>query len=417
MRICLLAIVSLVGFVFDGTHGQLRAESPIRAGDRVAIVGNTFADQLRVHCYLETLLVQRWPDDPPSIRNLGWGGDMLAARDRPTNFPSEESTLRDHRTDVIVACFGMGESFAGEAGLADFKRDLQELIDSHAGKKYNGESEVRLVLVSPIAYEDLGSLTPQVDKRNDQLASYSRVMGEVAAGAEIPFADLYQTSRYLMDERIGPDMTTNGIHLSPFGYWAISHVLYRNLVTDEGEGNQRPWLVYIDADAKTLQSRGVKVSSLSTQEGRLVFTVTEQTGPTLPPPTDESLPPQLNHQRDTLTVANLPPGTYSLVVDGQAVVTANERQWAVGVPVDSSPAHKEAEALRAAIVDKNLQFTYSWKALNQVHIVGERRSSPSGRALPAEVIEFKRLADQRDDRLRQLLEHKTRRWQLTRVRP
>lgn len=83
----------------------LRAESPIRPGDHVAIVGNTFADQLRIHGYLETLLLHRWPDNPVSIRNFGWGGDMLTARDRPTNFPSEESTLKAHQTDVIVACF------------------------------------------------------------------------------------------------------------------------------------------------------------------------------------------------------------------------------------------------------------------------------------------------------------------------
>ena len=35
-------------------------------------------------------------------------GDVLTARDRPTNFPSEESTLTNHKTDLIIACFGMG---------------------------------------------------------------------------------------------------------------------------------------------------------------------------------------------------------------------------------------------------------------------------------------------------------------------
>ena len=90
------------------------AQSAIRPGDHIAIVGNTFADQLRIHGYLETLLLQYTKDDPVSIRNLGWGGDMLTARDRPTNFPAEQSTLAAHKTDVIIACFGMGESFGLE---------------------------------------------------------------------------------------------------------------------------------------------------------------------------------------------------------------------------------------------------------------------------------------------------------------
>ena len=62
----------------------------------------------RIHGYLETFLLQRTQEEPVSIRNLGWGGDVLTARDRPTNFPSEESTLTNHKTDLIIACFGMG---------------------------------------------------------------------------------------------------------------------------------------------------------------------------------------------------------------------------------------------------------------------------------------------------------------------
>ena len=148
-------------FSFGCLLGLAKADSPLLPGIRIAIVGNTFADQLRSHGYLETLLLQHWREEPVSIRNLGWAGDMLSARDRPTNFPTEESTLRDHQTDVIIACFGMGESFEGEAGIENFKSDLKAFIASHRGKQYNGESEVRLILVSPIAYENLGELTPK----------------------------------------------------------------------------------------------------------------------------------------------------------------------------------------------------------------------------------------------------------------
>ena len=126
---------------------------PIRPGDRIAFVGNTFADQLWMHGYLETLLLQRSAGNPVSIRNLGWAGDMLTARDRPTNFATEESTLTAHKTDVIIACFGMGESFAGESGVERFKQDLQNFIASPKGKKYNGKTEVRLILISTIAYK------------------------------------------------------------------------------------------------------------------------------------------------------------------------------------------------------------------------------------------------------------------------
>lgn len=393
------------------------ADSPIQPGDRVAIVGNTFADQLRTHGYLETLLLLRSSENPVSIRNLGWGGDMLSARDRPTNFPSEESTLAAHKTDVIIACFGMGESFDGRQGLHDFKSQLHSLIASHAGKKYNGQSEVRLILVSPIACEDLGRLTPRREQRNQDLQAYTAAMREVASAANVPFVDLFSVSRYLMDEPVGPSLTTNGIHLNSFGYWAISRAFCDQLIGSDTAASPLPWRLTIDAAALTGESRGVKISDLAVAESGLSFRVTEMSFPNLAPPTDGALPPQLQLIRDTLVVENLQPGRYRLTVDGKPVVTADEQAWSEGVAIDSSPAHKVAEAYRAAVNDKNLQFTYSWKALNQVHIVGERRTSPSGRELPKEIIEFNNLANQRDAALRNGIELKTRHWRVRRVGP
>ena len=412
----LATLVSLFPIAWSAMASPLAAAdaAPIRPGDRVAIVGNTFADQLRIHGYLETLLLQHSEDDPILIRNLGWGGDMLTARDRPTGFPSEESTLAAHRTDVIIACFGMGESFAGEAGIDGFKRDLADFIASHQGKRYNGETEVRLVLVSPIACENLGRLTPTHERRNGELEAYTRAMAGVAQATKVPFVDLFETTRYLMEESEGPSLTTNGIHLNPFGYWAIGRILFDNLVAD-GEGGKasQPWELRIDAKSGDGSGRGVEIGVLDRKAGRLRFEVEEKTGPTPPPPTGEALPAQLGDHRDTLVVTNLQPGNYTLSIDGESTVTANHEAWAQGVPVDASPAHRMVEDLRAAINDKNLQFTYGWKALNQVHIVGERRKSPSGQALPAEVVEFDRLAKQREAELPDLIERKIRIWQLT----
>lgn len=391
------------------------AESPIRPGDRIAIVGNTFADQLRIHGYLETLLLQHTGKNPVSIRNLGWAGDMLTARDRPTNFPSEESTLSSHKADVIIACFGMGESFNGEKGLDDFRSQLKAFIASHKRKKYNGKSAVRLILVSPIACEDLGKLTPEREDRNRELEAYTRAMREVATDANTPFVDLFEPSRYLMDEPKGPNLTNNGIHLNRYGYWAMSRAFYDQLTAGGRVSSRQSWLLRIDAKLKTGDARGVEISKLSADEAVLSFEVSEKSGPSLPPPSDHPMPPQLESARDTLVVDSLKPGTYRLTVDGRTVATAKDQDWAKGVAIDSSPAHKAAEAYRAAVNDKNLQFTYSWKALNQVHIVGERRKSPSGRALPQEVIEFNNLANEREAALDNGIELKTRRWRLSRL--
>lgn len=391
------------------------AQSPIRPGDHVAIVGNTFADQLRIHGYLETRLLQHTNGAPISLRNLGWAGDMLTARDRPTGFPAEETTLANHKTDVIIACFGMGECFAGESGIKQFKEQLAAFIASHSGKSYNGHSEVRLVLVSPIASEDLGKLTPAHLERNRQLYAYTHAMSEVAEDENIPFVDLFETTRYLMDESVGPSFTHNGIHLNDYGYWAISHAFCDQLTDSDGASSQQSWSLRVDAKSKATTARGVAISAVSTDALGLRFQVAEQSTPGLRPPTDQPLPSQLEFKRDTLVVENLEPGSYRLTIDKNPVATASAESWAEGVPIDSSPAHDEAQAYRAIVNDKNLQFLYSWKALNQVHIVGERRSSPSGKELPKEVIEFSRLAKKLDDELKGAIELKTRQWRVSRI--
>ncbi len=398
------------------TASAVLAEAPILPGDRVAIVGNTFADQIREHGYLETLLLQRTRENPVSIRNLGWGGDMLTLRDRPTNFPTEESTLTAHKTDVIIACFGLGESFNGEVGLEDFKKNVAAFIASHRGKKYNGKKEVRLVLVSPIAHEDFGRLTPMAETRNRQLEAYSKAMGVVAAEYGVPFVDLYTPMKYIMEEPGAPKLTTNGIHLNSYGYWAVARYLFDTLVTGENETvREQPWRIEVDAKKGSGSSEGLRLEKVKVLYDGVSFLAIEEFGPTLAPPADGSLPPQLAGLRDILTVENLKPGNYELTIDGQLVATAPASEWSRGIPVDASPAHIEAETLREAVNDKNRQFVYSWKAYNQVHIVGERRNSPSGQSLSGEVIEFNNITKEREVELRDSIKLKTRQWRLARV--
>ena len=97
------------------------------------------------------------------------------------------------------------------------------------------------------------------------------------------------------------------------------------------------------------------------------------------------------------------------------MVEADAEAWSNGVAIDSSPAHKAADQRREAVNNKNMQFTYSWKALNQVHIVGERKKSPSGKELPKEVIQFNQLANDLDAVLGASMQLTTREWVISRV--
>ena len=399
---------ALLTFLLPAFSGIAAADPAIRPGDHIAIIGNTYADQLRIHGYLETLLLQRTRENPVSVRNLGWGADTLSSRERPTNFPTEESMLRSHDTDVIIACFGMGESFAGKKGIETFRANLVNFINLHSGRKYNGTTQVRLVLVSPIAHEDLGELTPKVDKRNDELRAYSRAMESVAKDHAIPFANLYEQTLYLMEDEAAPKLTINGIHLNAYGYWAAGHILAETLLPGTPS-----WLLQVDAQSGKATARGAIISAANTRDGSITFTVKANSPPSLIPPSRGEVHDSLDGNSDKLIVENLTPGTYILTIDGKPAAKAGHEKWAKGVTIDSSPAHRGVETYRQQVNDKNLQFTYSWKALNQVHIVGERRSSPSGRSLPAEVIKFHELATGKEKKLRATIKPGTSEWILS----
>jgi hypothetical protein len=117
-------------------------------------------------------------------------------------------------------------------------------------------------------------------------------------------------------------------------------------------------------------------------------------------------------QAQRVIISNLSPAYHTLSIDGGKVLSATHEEWAKGVLVPL-PERADVQKLMAAVVDKNNQFFYSWKALNQVHIVGERKKSNSGRALPEELVEFQNLTTQREAQLKEVYpEHRTQTWRL-----
>ena len=95
--------------------------------------------------------------------------------------------------DVIFAFFGYNESYAGEAGLPKFKTDLESFIKYTLAQKYNGKSAPRLVLFSPIAFENHHSPNlPTGEEQNKNLELYTKAMSEVAKANGVPLINLFR---------------------------------------------------------------------------------------------------------------------------------------------------------------------------------------------------------------------------------
>lgn len=230
----------------------------LEKGDHICIIGNTLAERMQHDGWLETYLQARFPDHKLVIRNLGFSGDEVGFRQRSADFGTPDQWLSgsapipqpnmiadksvvlanrfektDTKADVIFAFFGYNESFAGEAGLSKFKDDLDKFIKHTLAQKYNGHSAPRLVLFSPIAFEDHKSPNlptgAAAEGINKNLELYTKAMGEVARTNDVQFIDLFTPTKKTYAAAKKP-LTINGVHLNEDGNKYVAEIIEEKLI-------------------------------------------------------------------------------------------------------------------------------------------------------------------------------------------
>ena len=209
---------------------SMRAE-PLRVEkrDSIVILGNTSAERMQLFGYFETFLHSRFSDHQLRVRNMGWSADEVDKRIRPQGFPELFAELEEHRADLLFLCFGFNESFQTAAGLDHYKAELEKFLKELQGRKFNGESAPRIVLVSPIPFEDLSEGSSTRAKENARIQLYSEASKTVAEEHGARFLDLFTP---LLDRAANvPNrkITFNGIHLTEYGDWSVSQLMARGL--------------------------------------------------------------------------------------------------------------------------------------------------------------------------------------------
>ncbi|WP_395341079.1 PVC-type heme-binding CxxCH protein [Ningiella sp. W23] len=219
-------------------------------GDTVLLLGNGLPERMLNHGFFETEIYKRHQDldltirtlakpgftpgfRPHSSRNSQWAFNG-AERYHPDKlhhsgegfYPSEDEWLYDIAPDVIIAFFGFNESFDGPDGLENYRAELLNFINHSLANKYNNGDISKLVLVSPIAFQDLSDKYPLPDgvQTNQNLAAYTEIMREVANERGIHFVDLYSPTKALFDSS-ETQLTVNGAHLNKDGYKLLAPIL------------------------------------------------------------------------------------------------------------------------------------------------------------------------------------------------
>ncbi len=242
-----LALLALTGSLFSASAQTPTAPAK---GETIVLLGNGLPEKMQNYGHFETEVYRRYPNANLVIRNMGYQGDTPAFRPRPGNpnpwaFPGGEKFRPEFPThygeghyatpdewlglvkaDTIIAFYGFNESFDGPEGVENFQAELDAWVKHTQAQKYNGKTAPRIVLVSPVAFEDLSASQDLPDgvKENANLKLYSQAIRNVADLKQLQFVDVFTPTKALYASESQP-MTINGSHLTDVGYARLAPML------------------------------------------------------------------------------------------------------------------------------------------------------------------------------------------------
>jgi len=122
------------------------------------------------------------------------------------------------------------DEFDGIEKAEHYKKRLVSMIQRYRGVQPNGKSFPRIVLFSPIAFENLNDRNlPDGTEHNARLAAYTAATRQAAEEAGVAFVDIYAPTFQMM-ETSSENLTLNGAHLSAEGNRRLAEVIASQLL-------------------------------------------------------------------------------------------------------------------------------------------------------------------------------------------
>jgi mono/diheme cytochrome c family protein/glucose/arabinose dehydrogenase len=243
-----ISIVIVFVFIISSFYSYLPNKIELEENTKISLIGGNLGSRMINYDHFDTEIQLRYPEKKIRIRNLCDGGDTPGFRPHsgrftPWAFPGAElyqtefttnsgseghfeypdQWLSRMETDIIITFFGYSESFNGPTGLLKYKKELQAFIDHTKTQRYNGKNTPQVVMVSPIAFQDLSAKydLPNAKKENANLLQYMLAMKEVATKNQILFIDAYTPSLQWYKQNKEP-LTIDGFQLNEKGYKLLS---------------------------------------------------------------------------------------------------------------------------------------------------------------------------------------------------
>ncbi|WP_197443050.1 GDSL-type esterase/lipase family protein [Lignipirellula cremea] len=381
-------------------------------GDRVVWLGSTFVERMQTHDFLETLLSTAPREQPVLFRNLGWSGDTARGHSRALFGKPDDGFKRLlHDVElceptVIIIAYGGNAAHAGAAGVAAFMLDMDRLLDELQ------KHSARIVLLSPYRYENLGPPLPDPAAYNEALPLYAGVLQAAAKARDLTYIDFLQPlGEPAKQNSSAPleQLTDNGVHFSPYGYWRTAPILAKAL----GVTPAAWWMAFDVEESDPPRSGGVVASDVVAGPTSLSFTAVDAQLPTLPAPANSPVGADLLAPQARLRVDGLAPGRYGLQVDGKPLIAATHEHWGRGVDFRRTYSYEQLRLLRKAIHEKNTLFFHRHRPQNETYLFLFRQHEQGNNA--AEVPQFDPLVEEKENSIFRLQRPVPHRFELIRL--
>jgi lysophospholipase L1-like esterase len=341
--------------------------APFKKGDRVAFVGNSITDGGHYHSYIWLYYMTRMPDQKLTIYNAGIGGDVAE-----NIYQRLDRDVFNRNPSVVVLTFGMNDTgyfeFLKKDGDSISKQRIAEskLAFGKIEEKLKQHPGTRKVMMSSSPYDE----TSKFNNKNI-FPGKSKAMLEVADFQEATarknhwgFVDFIRpmTKINLDGQKVDSTFTicgTDRIHPGNAG-----HLIMASLFLEAQGFSGRPVsVVEVNAvNMKVAKTENCAISKVVKNRDGITFTYLADA---LPYPVDtiprgwmekskqsdalKVYPFTENFNREMLTITDLKPGSYKLLIDGNEIGTWDAKDLAAGINLAEqtrTPQYQQAVAIR-----------------------------------------------------------------------
>lgn len=409
-------------FKTEGVVSRQRQKSRLKRqglqlvdGDRIVFLGGTYIEQMQWNGYLETVLTSQFPHLDLKFRNLGWSGDIVSGLSRAV-FGSPEDGFHRMENDLmladptlVIACYGLNESFRGTEFLPEFEKGLRRLADLVESQQAD------LVFLSPMLMENLGDPLPDPQQANQRIRIYADFIRNFAKKNGLLYIDnlkpLGKATVSTTDvPAIRDRLTDDGMHPNDYGYWRIAPFLARKLGADP-----RECLFDINLTDQTYTATQSTVREIMFGNSAVEFTAQDDRLVLPPPPKHTPRGGKLMAIHDEIRIRGLKPGKYGLEIDGRPSILADHRQWAAGVLINRANYIQQVEKLRQTIIRKNEMFFHRYRPQNETYLFLFRKHEQGNNAV--EIPKFDPIVEQLESRIAVLKKTVPVRYRLHRLAP